>query len=201
MKTRNKTIATIGFSSIIYLLGFFLPNSYLNRFEEIPPPQVLFESTPQEKETIPPFESFPVKLSIEDIGVSASIQAVGILNGEMAVPDSAEYVGWYKFGTHPGEIGSAVLAGHVNWKNGEDAVFTNLKETKIGVILSVTDNFGREEYFVVTDIKDYPLDSDASEVFFSNDNISRLNLITCFGEWNIERKTHDSRLVIFTEKI
>ncbi|MEZ4103280.1 MAG: class F sortase [Candidatus Paceibacterota bacterium] len=146
-------------------------------------------------------ESYPVKITIKSIGVNAPIEAVGILDGAMAVPTFSYNVGWYSLGTVPGEIGSAVLAGHVNWKNGEDAVFTNLKNVKIGDVISITENYGNITNFKVVDIKSFPIDKDTTEIFSASDGIVRLNLITCDGSWNEYLKTHDSRLVVFSEKI
>lgn len=200
MQISNKKFTNIGLI-LLSILVFFIPTSGLNTFEETPPSLPIFETVATKKGNVSHVESFPVEISIESIGVEAAVQAVGVLDGAMAVPDSKDYVGWYKFGTHPGDIGVAVLAGHVNWKHGEDAVFTHLKDIQVGDIVSIFDNFGREDKFVVQKIEQYPLDTDTSEIFFSTDGTSKLNLITCYGTWNPERKTHDSRLVVFTEKI
>ncbi len=200
MQISNKKFTNIGLI-LLSILVLCIPNSPLNKFEGTPPSLPIFETVATKKGNISHVESFPVEILIESIGVTAPIQAVGVLEGAMAVPDSKDYVGWYKFGTHPGDIGVAVLAGHVNWKHGEDAVFTNLKDMQVGDIVSIFDNFGREDKFVVQKIEEYPLDTDTSEIFFSTDGISRLNLITCYGTWNPERKTHNSRLVVFAEKI
>ena len=183
------------------MLVFLIPNSRLNKLEEIPPQEPVVETIAPQKNILPHFESFPVEILIESIGVRAPIQAVGVLDGKMAVPDSKEFVGWYKFGTQPGEVGVAVLAGHVNWRHGEEAVFTHLKDIQTGDLITIFDNFGRESVFIVQKIEQYPLDTDTSQIFFSNDTTSRLNLITCYGTWDPKRKTHDSRLVVFAEKI
>ena len=151
-------------------------------------------------EELPAEVIIPVEISIESIGVSAPIELVGVLNGAMAVPSLPENVGWYEFGTRPGEIGSAVLAGHVNWKNSPNAVFTNLKNIQIGDLIRVTSSDGEVIYFSVNEIKSFPLYSDTSEVFLSNDGLSHLNLITCSGIWNSIIKSHESRLVIFATK-
>lgn len=200
MTTFVKTFITL-VCAILSTLWFFVPASHLNKFEEESPSVPIFETPTEKEELVANFESFPVQISIESIGVEAAIQAVGVLDGAMAVPDSKDYVGWYKFGTHPGETGSAVLAGHVNWRHGEDAVFSYLKYIEIGDVISVYDNFGRENKFIVQQIKNYPIDTDTLEIFKSNDGISRLNLITCYGTWDPERKTHNLRLVVFAEKI
>jgi sortase (surface protein transpeptidase) len=169
------------------VLIFLTPESYLNKFEETP----LIVRDP----------AVPVLLSIERIGVYAPVEFVGIVNGVMESPIAAEDVGWYSLGTRPGEIGSAVFAGHVNWSGGKDAVFADLHTMQIGDLVSVTNNYGETDQFITRAIKQYPKDADASEVFISYDGLSHVNLITCDGEWNTELNTHDSRLVVFTEKI
>jgi LPXTG-site transpeptidase (sortase) family protein len=145
--------------------------------------------------------TYPVKISIESIGVFALIEPVGLSNGAMSVPKSSQDVGWYSLGPKPGDIGSAVIDGHVNWMDGGDAVFTHLDDIKIGDIVSITNNYGYTDKFIVRDIKDYPVDADTSDVFLSTDGGRYLNLITCTGTWNEKLETHNSRLVVFTEKI
>lgn len=146
-------------------------------------------------------QTYPVKITIESIGVNAPVELVGIQGDAMAVPTLGGNVGWYRFGTEPGKSGSAVFAGHVNWMDGKDAVFTNLKNIQIEDIVSVTNNYGELSHFRVTDIQEFPLYADTSHIFVSSDGIARLNLITCDGTWNDWLNTHESRLVVFTEKI
>ncbi len=153
------------------------------------------------QEEIPPEELVtPLELSIESIGVKAPIESVGVITGEMAVPTFPENVGWYQFGARPGDIGNAVLAGHVNWKDSPDAAFTNLKKVKVGDIIKVTNSDGEIISFLVNDIKRYPLYADTEEVFSSDDGLAHLNLITCDGIWNSIIRSHESRLVIFAVK-
>lgn len=143
----------------------------------------------------------PVELLIEGLGIHAFVEPVGILGSAMAVPTEVGNVGWYDLGPRPGDEGSAVLAGHVNWTGGQNAVFTSLHMIKVGDTVKVLDSSGVVNNFVVVRIKDYPVYGDTSEVFSSSDGLQRLNLITCDGLWDINLKTHLSRLVVFTEKI
>ena len=144
----------------------------------------------------------PLTLSIDRIGViEAPIELVGISEGKMDVPTHPENVGWYQFGAVPGDIGSAVLAGHVNWKNSPGAVFMDLKKITIGDTLTITNSNQEIISFLVHDIKKYPLDANTMEVFSSHDGLSHVNLITCGGLWNSLIGSHELRLVIFTTKI
>ena len=153
----------------------------------------IIEEVPAEKIT-------PVELSIESVNIKAPIELVGTLNGAMAVPTLPENVGWYEHGPLPGESGSAVLAGHVNWRDNPNAVFTNLKKVQVGDIIKVRNSDGEVITFLVKEIKSYPIYADTKEVFSSDDGLAHLNLITCDGLWNSIIKSHESRLVIFAVK-
>ncbi len=143
----------------------------------------------------------PVTLSIPSINVVAPVASVGIFGKAMAVPANSTDVGWYEFGVPPGMVGSAVLAGHVNWYGGKDAVFTNLHDIVVGDRIEVTDSSGTQHVFVVRELKQYAINADTSEVFISNDGLSHLNLITCDGAWSTLMGTHEKRLVVFADKV
>ena len=142
-----------------------------------------------------------VSLSIEKLNIEAPIQDVGVLDNAMDVPDDPVTVGWYQYGTKPGQPGSSVLAGHVSWKGGQPAVFANLDQLSAGDIVTVSYEDETQDSFVVRDLKRYPLGAKTEEVFISSDGASYLNLITCDGAWSNTLGTHELRLVIFTEKI
>lgn len=149
-------------------------------------------------EVIPVVVGNPVHISIPNIGVDADIESVGRNEkGEMAVPFIPMNVGWYQRGSRPGELGSAVIAGHVNWFGGVDAVFSDLHALQIGDLIIITDDRGAQRTFVVERMERYRPMDDAREVFRSHDDLVRLNLITCDGPWDEVMKTHSFRLVVF----
>lgn len=154
-------------------------------------------------ETIPAMSGpvIPTELFIDRIAVRAPIEPVGMTDTAMDVPTRADSVGWYERGIRPGDTGSAVLAGHVNWMGGKDAVFSRLHLLQVGDIIGVLNNYGVMNYFIVRETKSFPFESDTTTIFTSHDGSSWLNLITCDGAWNKEKKTHDLRLVIFAEKM
>lgn len=134
----------------------------------------------------------PLRLIIPAIGVDAKIQSVGVnTKGEMEVPSNIVDVGWFELGTRPGEVGSAVIAGHLNGENGEDGVFANLDKLKQGDLIYI-----KSLTFRVFKTQTY--DSGyADEVFSKNDGIY-LNLVTCKGLWNRLKKDYNKRLVVST---
>lgn len=141
----------------------------------------------------------PVTLEIPAIGVTSEIENVGKLeNGQMGVPESVDHVGWFEPGTLPGNRGSSVMAGHIDSLTGP-AVFYKLDQLKKGDEVIVKDANGKSLTFIVTHTKRYPRKEAPIEEIFGFSYGSRLNLITCTGEFNRKAKTHEERLVVYTE--
>jgi len=143
----------------------------------------------------------PVRLKIPEIDVDATIESVGLkANGEMDVPKSPDNVAWFNLGARPGDIGSAVIAGHFGiLENGEGSIFDNLKKLNKGDQLYIEDDKGANIAFVVRESRSYDADADASGVFTSNDGKSHLNLVTCQG-WDKVSESYTKRFVLFTDK-
>lgn len=143
----------------------------------------------------------PVRLKIPSIKVDAVIESVGLTpKGAMDVPKDPNNVGWYSLGVRPGEKGNAVLAGHLDWYNGKIAVFQNLKNLHAGDLLSIETDKGRFFPFIVRAIRSYDPNEIAPEVFQKSDGI-HLNLVTCGGLWDKQRRIYRERLVIFTDAV
>jgi len=131
--------------------------------------------------------------------VDTDILHVGLtLEGAMEVPKSLAEVGWYKFGPHPGNQGSAVIAGHLGL--GEPGIFVDLHKLKPGDQFSVIDIKGITTVFVVRETRTYKPTDRPQEVFASGDG-THLNLITCAGDWDNTQKTLSQRLVVFSDKL
>lgn len=177
---------------------------------------VLYASRPSQPEAQPPATTkstvtpsatapkvnLPSRLEITGIGVDTMVAPVGLAdNGDMDIKENPSEVAWYQYGPRPGQIGSAVIAGHYGWKAGRASVFTQLHTVKAGDIVTVYDDDGTELSFAVREIRSYDPDADATEVFRSNDGKAHLNLITCEGAWNDTEQTYATRLVVFTDKV
>ncbi len=143
----------------------------------------------------------PVHLKIPNINVDTAFEYVGVApDGTMDIPKGPVNVGWFKFGPHPGEKGSAVIAGHFGWYNNIPAVFDDLYKLKKGDKIYVEDEKGQTATFVVRETAEYKPEADTSNVFGSNDGKAHLNLITCQGNWNTASQSRPKRLVVFTDK-
>ncbi len=160
-------------------------------------PEILAIPVVHAAATTPP-EVAGVHLKIPTIGVDAVVKDMGLTTGgAMAVPDNRVDAGWYRLGTRPGEIGSAVIGGHNVWDAGV-GVFARLPELKKGDVASVVDAQGVAISFVVRDTRTYDA-TDTKTGIFESSSGAHLNLITCSGEWNPVTKSFTKRFVVFTD--
>lgn len=144
----------------------------------------------------------PVKLKIPKLNIDTSIESLGLTaEGDLAAPKGPDTVGWYEVGPRPGSIGSAVIDGHFGWANGKPAVFDNLHTLVRGDLLYIEDEKNDTYTFVVSELREFGPDDDASTVFTSSDNKAHLNLITCQGVWNKAKASYSTRLVVFADSL
>lgn len=144
----------------------------------------------------------PTRIKIPSIKVDALINSVGLrADGSMDTPKLPRDTAWYSLGPKPGEVGSAVIAGHVNWWNGATGAFGNLHNLKVGSLITVQNSHGTTTTFIVKSKREYRQNENASSVFLSYDGKSHLNLVTCSGVWNKVLKMYSKRLVVFADKV
>jgi sortase (surface protein transpeptidase) len=135
----------------------------------------------------------PVRVIIPAINLDSKILSLGKeKNGEMSVPSGkSNDVGWYKYGTVPGNMGSAVLDAHVF------AAFANLNKLKSGDNIFVLTDKGEKLRFVVGEAKTYKLNALSPNTLFHQNDAKRLNLITCAGSLTKDKSTYTHRHVVF----
>ncbi|MED1862631.1 class F sortase [Fictibacillus nanhaiensis] len=141
----------------------------------------------------------PSTIEIPALGINTEIEKVGRLdNGQMGVPKGMDTVGWFSDGAKPGSPGNAVMAGHVDSKTGP-AVFYKLEDLEKGDEVIVKDKEGKTLIFEVTGKEKYGRKNAPVDKIFDYSYGSKLNLITCTGNFNRDEGTHEERLVIYTE--
>lgn len=142
----------------------------------------------------------PIGLSIDSLAIEAPILPVGVEpNGEMEIPGAAD-VGWYRFGSRPGEPGSAVLAAHVDY-NGQIGAFYELSSGEIGDTVDITFSDGTTQSFVVTDRAQYEKSSLPFDEIFRRDGAPTLVLITCGGDFNPSLRSYQDNVVLYAEPV
>lgn len=142
--------------------------------------------------------SLPSRLAIPSIGIDAKVQRVGVnATGDMGVPSNFSDVAWYKDGVAPGQLGSAVIDGHVDNGLGLNGVFKRLGVLKAGDDIFIRTAGGTDLHFVVFDVETYPYREVPMEKIFAPEKAARLALITCGGEWLPGARTYDRRVVVY----
>ncbi len=145
---------------------------------------------------------YPLRLLIPSIKVDANIQRVGITkSGNMAPPSNFTDAGWYKLGTIPGQVGSAVIAGHVDNALSLPGVFSRLQDVRVGDSVYIDTEGGERLRFKVTDATVYNYKDVPTDMIFNQTGKARIRLITCGGTWVQSDKSYDERLVVTAELI
>jgi len=139
----------------------------------------------------------PKELIIPKIGVDAQIDSVGLdESNNQPVPSTINHVSWYNLGARPGEIGSAVLAGHNVWTYGP-AVFYRLTGLTVGDKIQIINADNQTLNFVVSEINVYDRDKFPIEKVYTASDREHLNLITCTGQYDKAVHDYRQRLVVF----
>lgn len=142
--------------------------------------------------------SHPVRLVVSSIGVNAPIEGVGVTqDGLMAVPQAYGVVGWYNKGALPGQAGPAVLVGHYTGNQG--GVFDKLKNVKEGDLITTTNGRGQSFTYRVTVLREFERDKVPMAELFKSSDDSRLEIITCSGQWIANNYTN--RTVVTAELV
>lgn len=130
------------------------------------------------------------RLSIPAIGVDAGIIAVGVTRaGHLAIGRSVRDVYRWRDGVLPGQLGSAVLAGHT-WSRGR-GVFDDLGRLRPGDRVTV----GRSRFEVTRVRRVRDMTREAVAQLFSDRGRARLVLITC-GDRNNLTGVYRTRIIV-----
>ncbi|WP_410658575.1 class F sortase [Amycolatopsis sp. lyj-112] len=134
----------------------------------------------------PPLTSAkPATLEIPAIGVrTGEIIDLGLSgDGSLQVPQDAVTTGWFTGGPAPGEIGPAVLAGHVDYKK-VPGIFVRLKDLKSGDEARVHRKDGSTAVFTVYSVEKHAKASFPTEKVYGDTAGPELRLITCGGDFD-----------------
>jgi sortase (surface protein transpeptidase) len=138
----------------------------------------------------------PTSLSIPDIGVHSEVIDLGRNpDGSLQVPATTTEVGWYDLGAAPGEVGPAVILGHVDSYAGP-GIFFYLKDLTTGDTIDVTSG-ATQRTFVVTATASYSKDDFPTARVFGPVPDAELRLITCGGPFDHRIGHYDDNVVVY----
>ena len=145
----------------------------------------------------------PVSLTIPSIAVgpTALVDLGTQADGSLEVPQDFARAGWFEPGPAPGQLGPAVIAGHVDSKSGP-AVFFRLGELRPGATVSVAREDGRTARFVVDKVERYPKDRFPTvAVYGDTTQRAELRLITCGGAFDSRTGHYQDNVVAYAHLV
>jgi sortase family protein len=143
--------------------------------------------------------SSPTQLRIDAINASSSLVPLG-LNADqtIAIPpvSQPQQASWYKFGPTPGQIGPAVILGHING-NGKQGIFAKLNTLKPGDQVKVTRADGKTAVFTVTKLQQVPKAQFPTQLIYGDTPDAELRLISCTGTFDRSKRSYVDNIVVF----
>jgi sortase (surface protein transpeptidase) len=118
-------------------------------------------------------------------------------DGTMEVPPAGFPAGWYTGAPTPGELGPAIIAGHVDWTG--PGVFYDLHKLVPDDEVAVGREDGSVAVFRVTRVEQYPKDEFPTELVYGNTDHAALRLITCGGAWNAHTRHYEDNIIAFAD--
>jgi sortase (surface protein transpeptidase) len=142
----------------------------------------------------------PVSVDIPAIDVQSSLVRLGLNDDRsMEVPDSFDVAGWYTHGPQPGEIGPAVIAGHVSSEAGP-GVFYRLNELEPGQQVHVSRANGQRVTYTVDRVEQHPKKDFPSQEVYGDTQQPELRLITCGGAFDEQADSHRDNIIVFATR-
>jgi hypothetical protein len=143
--------------------------------------------------------STPVQISIESIKLRASVDQIGLApDGTLEEQpfSTASHAAWYRLGPTPGQVGPAVITGHVDTKTSV-AVFFYLTKVRPGDRVVITRADGRTATFTVDWLGSFPKSNFPTRLVYGSTDYPALRLITCGGTFDRSAGSYRDNIVLF----
>ena len=143
----------------------------------------------------------PVRLQVPAIGVDSELMSLGLQDdGSLEVPPDGFPAGWFTGAPMPGEVGPAVMAGHVDWA-GSPGVFYDLRSLEPGDEITVTRADGSAVVFAVVSVEQFPKEAFPTEAVYGDLDHPGLRLITCGGSFDRQARSYEDNIVVFADLV
>lgn len=147
----------------------------------------------------PASNATPTRVTIPAIGVSSSLEDLHRgAAGELDPPEDWDSAGWFSDGIVPGEVGPAVIAGHVDSPTAA-AVFFRLDELVPGDEITVAMSDGTTRTFTVDRSERAAKSAFPTSDVYGTAPTPQLRLITCDGTFDTATGHYTDNLIVFAE--
>jgi hypothetical protein len=145
--------------------------------------------------------SVPTMLRVPAIGLAVSLSTLGLNpDGSVQVPSNITQPGWFRLGPTPGQVGSAVILGHVDNYTGP-GVFFQLRTLAAGDQIYVTLTDGDTAQFAVNSVAMYSKPQFPAQRVYASHGSSALQLVTCGGVFDHGTGSYLSNIVVFSSLV
>lgn len=148
--------------------------------------------------------SIPIELSIPAIGVRSSLLKLGINSDHtVQVPplDDVWKAGWYRYSPSPGQLGPAILLGHIDSAQSGPGVFFKLGALRKGNTVSVRRADNIVAVFRVDAVAEYPKNRFPTLKVYGNTDNAALRLITCGGKFDFSARSYEDNIVAYASLV
>jgi LPXTG-site transpeptidase (sortase) family protein len=141
----------------------------------------------------------PTEVSIPKLGARSSLVPLG-LNPDKTIQvppvEQPMQAGWYDKAPMPGQVGPAIILGHVDG-NKKPGIFFKLKEMATGDEVLVSRQDGSTARFTVTKVEQVAKQDFPTERVYGNTAGPELRLITCGGVFDHSAKSYKDNVIVF----
>ncbi len=132
----------------------------------------------------PVASALPTGLRIADAGVNSGLKAVYTQpDGTLDVPVDIGMPGWWAQGALPGDVGPAVIVGHVDSYVGP-GVFFRVRSMKPGQLVEVSRADGSTVVYAIDGIREFAKDKFPTALVYGRTPTAVLRLVTCGGAFD-----------------
>lgn len=147
----------------------------------------------------PASDATPTRVAIPAIGVSSSLEDLHRGSaGELDPPKGWDDAGWFSDGIVPGEVGPAVIAGHVDSPTAA-AVFFRLDELIAGDEIHIAMSDGTTRTFTVDRSERAAKSAFPTSDVYGTAPTPQLRLITCDGTFDTATGHYTDNLIVFAD--
>ncbi|MHA6763810.1 class F sortase [Streptacidiphilus sp. PAMC 29251] len=148
--------------------------------------------------------SVPERLEIPGIGVDTPVMQLGLAaDGTVGVPpiEAHSPAGWYDGSPTPGQVGPAVILGHVTVGQFGDGVFLHLSRMKAGDRITVVLKDGHSAEFAVDSVQTVAKSEFPKASVYGNVDHPALRLITCGGTRAGDGSGYTDNVVVYASLV
>jgi hypothetical protein len=137
-----------------------------------------------------------VSITIPRLELSGPLHELGVADdGELLAPADPARAGWYAGGVVPGDLGPAIVGGHVDSRRGP-GVFFALRSLRRDDVVEITRSDGRIARFSVTRVQQVAKEQFPTAAVYGPTARSELRLITCGGRFDRAAHSYTDNVVV-----